>query len=192
MRNASIKRKTNETSIALTLKLDGDKVINIDTKLPFFDHMLTALCYYAGVSIYLKADGDINVDDHHTVEDVGIVLGQAFKDALGDKIGINRFAEALTPMDESLSRVVIDISNRAYLVYNVDFKRDNIGDLSLENIREFFLAFANHAGITLHIEMLYGINDHHKAEAIFKGVGRALKEAMTITHTDTLSTKGSL
>ncbi len=192
MRQAKQSRQTKETTITLTLNLDGNQNITINTGIAFFDHMLTAFAYYAGIDLTIEANGDIEVDDHHTVEDVGIVLGQALKEALNDKKGITRFASNFTPMDESLARTTLDISNRATLVYNASFTRDMIGSLSLENIREFFYALAMNAGMTLHIDVLYGSNDHHKAEAIFKGVGRAIKDAVQVTSDTIRSTKGSL
>jgi imidazoleglycerol-phosphate dehydratase len=192
MREAKITRKTKETSISIALNLDGNQVISINSGIAFFDHMLTTFAYYAGIDLTIEANGDLDVDDHHTVEDIGIVLGQAIKEALGDKKGITRFASNLTPMDESLARVTIDISNRPYLVYNAPLTREMIGTLSLENIREFFYALTMNAGITLHIELLYGSNDHHKTEAVFKGVGRAVKAAVQITSDTVQSTKGSL
>ncbi|MFW6319746.1 MAG: imidazoleglycerol-phosphate dehydratase HisB [Bacillota bacterium] len=192
MRKTNITRKTKETTINLTLNLDGNQDITINTGIPFFDHMLTAFAYYAGIDLIIDAKGDTDVDDHHTVEDVGIVLGQALKETLKDKKGITRFASNFTPMDESLARTTLDISNRATLVYNAQFTRDTIGSLSLENIREFFYALAMNAAVTLHIDVLYGSNDHHKAEAIFKGVGRAINDAVQITSDTVRSTKGSL
>lgn len=192
MRTSTIKRDTLETNISLTLTLDGTGVIDIDTPVPFFNHMLTALAFYSGWDLTIKATGDVEIDDHHLVEDVGIVLGTAFKEALGDKQGITRFASALTPMDESLSKVVVDISNRPMLVFKPDFKRDEIGGLSLENVKEFFYAFAIESRITLHLAIEYGYNDHHKVEALFKGVGRVLKEASAISNNGVVSTKGVL
>lgn len=192
MRKTNINRSTKETTIKLTLNLDDNQAITINTGIPFFDHMLTAFAYYAGIDLTIDAKGDIDVDDHHTVEDIGIVLGQALKEVLGDKKGITRFASNLTPMDESLARITLDISNRAYLVYNASFTREMIGALSLENVKEFFYALAMNAGITLHIDLLYGGNDHHKVEAIFKGVGRAINDAIQITTDTVRSTKGTL
>ena len=192
MRQSTITRTTSETDITIKLNLDGTRQISIDTRIPFLNHMLTSLAFYAGWDLDVQATGDTSIDDHHTVEDIGIVLGQAFKEALQDKLGIARFASCTTPMDEALSDVTIDISNRPYLVYNVEFTRESIGTLSLENIKEFFYAFMVEARITLHINLLYGDNNHHKAESIFKGVGRALQQASTMNGQTIVSTKGVL
>lgn len=192
MRNTSITRTTNETSISLDLNLDGTRKISISTGIPFFNHMLTALAFYANWDINITATGDLEIDDHHTVEDLGIVLGQAFKEALGAKTGITRFADTFTPMDEALAQVIIDISNRPYLAFVSPFKREQIGGLSLENINEFLYAFAMEARLTLHINVPRGTNDHHIAEAIFKGLGRTLDQAASISSTVLPSTKGVL
>lgn len=192
MRKSMITRRTKETDIRMTLDLDGSGNSRIDTGIPFFDHMLEAFVFHSGFDLELFAEGDLEKDDHHTVEDIGIVLGRAFNDALGNKTGINRFAENHTPMDESLVFVALDISNRPVCVFTGTFKRDAIGGLSLENIREFLIAFSTEARITLHVNVLYGQNDHHKAEAVFKGLGRALKEACQIESERIPSTKGSL
>jgi imidazoleglycerol-phosphate dehydratase len=192
MRTSTVTRSTKETNISITLELDGSRVISIDTGIPFFDHMVTALAFYAGWDLDVQATGDLQIDDHHTVEDVGIVLGLAFKEALGDKVGITRFASELTPMDESLSQVVVDLSNRPMLVYNAPFTRETINGLSLENIKEFFYAFSMESRITLHASILYGENNHHMAEALFKGVGRTLRAACTIQSNRVTSTKGVL
>lgn len=192
MRTSTQKRTTKETDITVVLNLDGTNDISVDTGIPFFDHMVTALAFYAGWDLTIEASGDLEIDDHHTVEDIGITLGLALKDALGEKVGITRFASALTPMDESLSQVVLDVSNRPMLVYNVDFTRETINGLSLENIKEFFYAFAIESRITLHASILYGSNNHHMAEALFKGVGRVLRDACTVESNRVRSTKGVL
>lgn len=192
MRTQTIQRKTKETDISVTMNLDGQGKVNISTPIPFFNHMIEAFAFYAKIDLDILAQGDVDVDDHHLVEDIGIVLGQVFNQALGSKKGIQRFASSLTPMDESLSRVVIDISNRPLLVFNATFTRPSIGGLSLENIKEFFYAFAIESRMTLHIDILYGDNNHHMVESIFKGFGRALREAIQITGTSIPSTKGVL
>jgi imidazoleglycerol-phosphate dehydratase len=192
MRTSTVTRTTKETNISITLELDGSRQISVDTGIPFFDHMVTALAFYAGWDLNIQATGDLEIDDHHTVEDVGIVLGRAFKEALGDKVGITRYASALTPMDESLSQVVVDVSNRPMLVYNAPFTRETINGLSLENIKEFFYAFSMESRITLHASILYGDNNHHMAEALFKGVGRSLQIACSIQSSTVTSTKGVL
>ncbi len=192
MRTSTMKRTTKETAITVALNLDGNRKISIDTGIPFFDHMLEAMAFYADFDLTIKAVGDLVIDDHHTVEDVGIVLGQAFKEALGDKVGIRRFADNVTPMDEALSRVALDISNRPVLVFTNPFTRETLGTLSTETIKEFFYAFTINAAVTLHIANLYGENDHHKAESIFKGVGRALNQAVELVDNTLPSTKGSL
>ena len=192
MREAKLKRETLETNIMMELSLDGDGTISIDTELGFLNHMLKAMAFYAGFNLELKCIGDLEVDSHHTVEDIGIVLGSLFKEAIGDRKGIQRFSSTITPMDESLAMVVIDISNRPYLVENLKFDNPTIGNMATDDFKEFFRAFAYNAGITLHIDILRGENDHHKIEAIFKGLGRALKEAIIITNDEVVSTKGVL
>lgn len=192
MREAKLSRETLETNINIELTLDGDGNISIDTELGFLNHMLKAMAFYGGFNLKLKCIGDLEVDSHHTVEDIGIVLGSAFKEAIGDRKGINRFSSTITPMDESLAMIVIDISNRPYLVENLKFNNPNIGNMCTDDFKEFFRAFAFNAGITLHIDLLRGENDHHKIEAVFKGLGRALKEAITVTNMDVVSTKGVL
>ena len=191
-RTAQLNRKTNETNIEVKINLDGSKTIDIQTGIGFFDHMLTLFAFQAGMDLTVKAEGDLYVDDHHTIEDVGITLGQAFNQAISDKKGINRYAYSLLPMDEALSRIVIDISNRPFLVYNVALKREKLGLLDTQNIKEFFKAFVQEARITLHLESLYGENDHHIVESLFKGFGRALKDAITIVSNEVPSTKGVL
>lgn len=192
MRTSTIERTTKETDIRLSLNLDGSRNITIDTPIPFLNHMLTAFAFYANIDLDITATGDVDVDDHHLVEDIGIVLGCAIKEALGDKLGIARFASTYTPMDEALSRVVIDISNRPVLVFDASFTRESIGGLSLENVKEFFYALAIESRITLHITNLYGSNNHHIVESIFKGFGRALTVAKDITGEQVTSTKGVL
>lgn len=192
MRTQTIKRITKETDIQASILLDGSKNIQIDTGVPFFDHMLTLFAFHGNFDLNLLAKGDVYVDDHHTVEDCGIVIGQAFFQALGDKKGIERYSSVYLPMDEALVRVVVDISNRPMLVFKGNFTRQSIGGLSLENVREFLKALTTEARITLHIEILDGINDHHKVEAIFKGLGRALKLAVKQTSDELPSTKGVL
>ncbi len=192
MRQKTIYRKTKETEINVNIDLDGRKESQIETGIPFFDHMLTLFAFHGNFDLSIIAKGDVDVDDHHTVEDCGIVLGQAINEALGDKRGIERYSAVYLPMDEALVRVVIDISNRPMLIFKGDFKRESIGGLSLENVREFLKALTTEARITLHVEILDGINDHHKVEAIFKGLGRALKLAVKQTSDELPSTKGVL
>jgi imidazoleglycerol-phosphate dehydratase len=179
-RIAKITRNTKETQIELELNVDGTGVSNIDTGIPFFDHMLTLFAKHGLFDLTVKATGDIDVDYHHLVEDTGIVLGQAIKQALGDKGGIRRYGFFLLPMDESLARVVLDLSNRQAFVYNVDYKFPMVRDFSIVLIKEFFQAFANDAACNLHITLEYGEEPHHIAEAIFKGFARALDMATTV------------
>jgi len=183
MRESMMTRETNETNIKIKLVIDGSGKTSIDTGIPFFDHMLEAFAFYGGIDLELVANGDLAKDDHHTVEDIGIVLGRALHEAL---------AENLTPMDERLVQVVLDISNRPVCVFSSDFRREKIGGLSLENIREFLIAFSTEARLTLHVKVLYGENDHHKAEAVFKGLGRAVRQATRIDSASIPSTKGTL
>lgn len=192
MREAKISRKTLETKIELNLKLDGSGLISIKSGIGFFDHMLKAMAFYAGFDLDLSCEGDLFVDTHHSVEDIGLSLGGAFKEALGDKKGIKRFASPITPMDESLVLVALDISNRPFLVENLNFKCERIGDMETQCFKEFFQAFAITAGVTLHIDVMRGDNDHHKIEAVFKGLGRAIKEAACIEGSQVISTKGVL
>lgn len=179
-RVGEIHRKTGETEILVQVELDGTGKHQIDTPIPFLSHMLTLLSVHSLCNLKVTAQGDVNVDDHHTVEDIGICLGQALKMALQDKRGINRYGEAIVPMDEALARVVIDLSGRSYLVYNVKLDRERVGDLATENVQEFFQALANSAGMNLHIDLLRGDNAHHIIEAIFKAFARALKMAVAI------------
>ena len=174
MRKARIERKTKETEIAVEVNLDGTGVYSISTGVGFFDHMLEQLSRHSLIDISLNAKGDLHVDQHHTVEDCGIALGQAVAKALGDKRGIARYAHAYLPMDETLTRTALDISGRPYLIWRVTLPAPKIGEMDTELFREFFQAFAQNAGITLHIELLYGENSHHIAESCFKGLARAL------------------
>ncbi len=190
MRKVECERNTKETKIALSLNLDGDGKSNIDTGIGFFDHMLDLFTFHSGFDLNLTCDGDLDVCDHHTVEDCGILLGTAFKQALGDKKGIARYGSFNLPMDETLCNVSLDISGRPYLVFHADFKRESIGLYSTEMTEEFFRAFSCASGLTLHINIFYGLNDHHKIEAIFKAFGRALKMATRIESDKLPSTKG--
>lgn len=192
MRQSVVIRKTLETDIKIELNLDGSGKTEIDTGIGFLDHMLTLFGFHAGFNLKIKCTGDLNVDSHHTAEDIGIALGQAFTESIGNKKGINRYGSMLLPMDEAMSRVVIDISGRPYLVYKVDLKRQMIRDMATEDFKEFFKGFVNKSSSTLHIELLYGENDHHKIESVFKGFGRALKTASCITSSTLQSTKGAL
>lgn len=192
MRTASIKRQTKETDISVTLTLDGKGEADIWTGVGFFDHMLTALCVHGGFDLSVSVSGDLNVDCHHTVEDTGIVLGQAFKEALKNSGPICRYGSAFIPMDEALGFAALDISNRPYLVFSCDFKADKIGDMDTQMVEEFMRAFAFQAGITLHLKAEYGANDHHKAEALFKALAHSLKAAVVLKDGETLSTKGVL
>jgi imidazoleglycerol-phosphate dehydratase len=192
MRTASIKRTTKETKVQCTLNLDEKDQTDIHTGIGFLDHMLELLSFHSGFGLAVKAEGDLDVDDHHTVEDCGIVLGMAFREALGDKKGIARYGFFSCPMDEALANVSLDFSGRPYLVFNCDFTRESIGMLSTEMIEEFFRAFSEEAGLTLHINVPYGKNDHHKAEAVFKACGHALKEAVKVSGNEVPSSKGVL
>lgn len=192
MRTAEIKRKTKETDIEVFVKLDGEGKVSINTGIGFFDHMLTAFGVHSGIDLQVDVTGDLYVDGHHTVEDTGIVLGQAFAKALGDKAGIARYGSAFVPMDEALGFCALDISGRPFLAFNAEFNDDRIGEYDTCLTEEFFRAFAFNSGITLHIRKEYGKNDHHVAEAIFKAVAHALKEAMEIKGDKILSTKGVL
>lgn len=193
MRKADFSRRTRETEIAVSVKLDGTGNINIDTEIGFFDHMLISFATHGGFDIDLKAAGDLEVDCHHTVEDVGIVLGKAFALALEDKSGIRRFGSAYIPMDEALAFTSLDVSGRPYLIYEGKFKNERIGEYETCLTEEFLRAFAFNAGITLHTKVLYGENDHHKCEALFKSLAYALKMAVEKSgQQDVISTKGSL
>jgi len=193
MRETTHSRETNETSVEVSLNLDGNRNIEVETGIGFFDHMLTLMGFHAGIDLTIHADGDLEVDDHHTVEDVGIVLGQALEKTLGSDHGIARYGSMLLPMDEVLVRVVLDLSGRAYLDYDLPVKRERIGELSTENVEEFFRAVSREAKMTLHIDALKQGNDHHQIEAAFKAVGRALKQAVRLEEgLDVASTKGAL
>ncbi len=191
MRTAHIVRKTKETEIDLALTLENSSV-EVSTGIGFFDHMLTALAFYAGFGLVLTVKGDIHVDGHHTVEDTGIVLGQALREALGDRTGIRRFGSAYVPMDEALCRTVLDISNRPYLVFQADMPQPMIGAYDSCLTVEFMRAVAMNAGLTLHQECLYGANAHHITEALFKSLGLALKDAVRVEGEGVTSTKGVL
>lgn len=192
MRTAKQQRNTSETGIDCYLNLDGSGHSDIQTGIGFFDHMLTLFSFHSKIDIKLSANGDLNVCDHHTVEDCGIILGSCIKEALGDKRGIERYGSMNLPMDETLANVTLDISGRSFLVYNCELKRDSIGAFSCEMVEEFLRAVAFQAGITLHVNVAYGTNDHHKIEAIFKAFGRAMKTAIEITSDELPSTKGKL
>ncbi|HSH84524.1 MAG TPA: imidazoleglycerol-phosphate dehydratase HisB [Guyparkeria sp.] len=194
-RTAQIRRETNETRISLAINLDGEGKVQLETGVPFFEHMLDQIARHGLIDITLTCDGDIEIDDHHTVEDCGIVFGQALAQAVGDKRGILRYGHAYVPLDESLSRVVIDLSGRPGLEFHCDFTRALIGRFETELVEEFFRGFANHASATLHIDNLRGRNAHHQAETIFKAFGRALRMALSADdrQADIIpSTKGAL
>jgi len=177
-RSAKVSRNTNETRISVELQLDGSGKGTFKTGVPFFEHMLDQLARHGMVDLKVECDGDIHIDDHHSVEDTGIVIGQAFAKALGDKAGINRYGHAYVPLDEALSRVVIDFSGRPGLYFNCEFQRDKVGSFDVELCYEFFHGFVNHAGATLHIDNIKGHNEHHKIETIFKAFGRAIRMAI--------------
>ncbi len=195
MRDAQITRITLETNLEIDLNLDGSGQTHVDTKIGFFDHMLTLFGFHGGFDLKVDCDGDIEVDSHHSVEDIGIALGTAFKEALGDKAGINRYGSFNLVMDEALVRVDLDISNRPFLVFNGDIPKVTLGNFECEMVEEFLRAFAFNAGITLHVNVEYGKNVHHIIEAIFKGLARALKEAVKVEEANrgkVSSTKGLL
>ena len=177
-RKATVSRNTSETQITISINLDGSGVANFETGVPFLDHMLDQVARHGLIDIDVKANGDLHIDAHHTVEDVGITLGQALTQALGDKQGIRRYGHAYVPLDEALSRVVIDLSGRPGIEYNVDYPRARIGDFDVDLLLEFFNGFVNHGQVTLHIDSLRGTNAHHVAETIFKAFGRALRMAV--------------
>jgi len=180
MRSAKVSRNTLETQISIDLNLDGSGQAQFDTGLPFLDHMLDQVARHGLLDMNILAKGDLHIDAHHTVEDIGIALGQAFNQAVGDKKGLRRYGHAYVPLDESLSRVVLDISGRPGLVFNCEFVRGNIGEFDVDLINEFFQGFVNHALVTLHIDNLAGNNAHHQAETIFKAFGRALRVALEL------------
>jgi imidazoleglycerol-phosphate dehydratase len=179
-RRATVDRRTKETAIAATVDLDGTGAYDITTGVGFLDHMIEQLARHSLIDITLKAKGDLHIDQHHTTEDSGIVLGQAIAQALGDKKGIARYGSAYLPMDETLTRVALDVSGRPFLVWQVDFTRGKIGEMDTELFREWFQAFAQHAGLTLHVETLYGENSHHIAETCYKALARALRQAISL------------
>lgn len=193
MRKAKVERKTKETNIELSLNIDGDGRANIVSGVGFLDHMLTAFSVHSGCDLTVKCKGDLEVDCHHSIEDVGIVLGTAFSEALSDKTGIARYGSFFIPMDEALAFCSIDISGRPHLVFNVDFGDYRLGDMDSAMVEEFFKAFTMNAKVTLHVNLIYGKNDHHKAEAIFKAFAHAIKMAVKIENNDSiLSSKGSI
>ena len=195
MREARIARKTKETSIEVTVNLDGGGVYEVSTGIGFLDHMLEQLSRHSLIDLTVKAKGDIHIDFHHTTEDTAIAIGQAVSEALGERTGIVRYGAALVPMDETLTRVALDASNRPYLIWRVTFVRHKLGDMDTELFKEWFQAFSQHAGITLHIENLYGENSHHIVESCFKGLARSLRAAVAIDPRksgDVPSTKGVL
>lgn len=178
-RTAEIIRKTSETEVLLQLELDGTGKHQIDTEIPFFSHMLTLFAVHSLCDLKVAARGDLEVDDHHSIEDIGICFGQAVREAVGDKSGIARYGEAIVPMDEALARVVLDLSGRPCLVYNVALNRTEIGIFATENVAEFFRAVSNNAGMNIHVDLIRGSNSHHIIEAVFKAFARAFKEAIT-------------
>ena len=195
MRTAKVARKTNETEIAVIVDLDGTGAYEIATGIGFLDHMLEQLSRHSLVDLTVNAKGDLHIDFHHTTEDTGIAIGEAVSQALGDRRGITRYAEATIPMDETLTRVTMDVSNRPYLIWRVNFSKPKLGDMDTELFKEWFQAFAQAAGITLHIENLYGENNHHIIESCYKALARALRNAITIDPRkaeDVPSTKGIL
>ena len=195
MRRATITRKTNETEITVSVNLDGAGIARVSTGIGFFDHMLEQVARHSGIGLEISATGDLHIDMHHTVEDTGIALGQAVRQALGDRKGIGRYADVHLPMDETLTRVAIDVSGRPFLVFKAEFTAPKIGEFDTELVREFFQAFAMNAGITLHVETLYGANSHHIAESCFKGLARVLRAAIAVDERrkdEIPSTKGSL
>src|SRR5579863_9068396 len=195
MRKAAVKRTTKETDVAVTIDLDGSGAASVATGIGFLDHMLDLLARHSRIDLDIKAKGDLHIDHHHTTEDVGIALGQAVKQALGDMKGITRYADVHVPMDEALTRVAIDISGRPFLVFSAEFVRDKVGSFDTELVQEWFQAFAINAAMTLHVATLYGTNDHHIAESCFKGLARALRAAIAIdprAAQEVPSTKGTL
>lgn len=195
MREAAVERKTKETSVSVSLNLDGSGVYDVETGIGFLNHMLEQLSRHSLIDLKVRASGDTHIDFHHTTEDTGIVIGQAVAEALGDRAGITRYGTATIPMDETCSRVSLDISNRPYLIWRVDFTRPKVGEMDTELFKEWFQAFAQSAGITLHIENFYGENSHHIVESCFKGLARSLRQAIEIDPrraSEVPSTKGVL
>ena len=195
MREATVARKTKETDIEVRVNLDGTGAYDVSTGIGFLDHMLEQLSRHSLIDLYVRAEGDLHIDFHHTTEDTGIAIGQAVHKALGDRAGITRYGSAYIPMDETLSRIALDISGRPYLIWRVEFTRPKLGEMDTELFKEWFQAFAQAAGITLHVETLYGDNNHHIVESCYKGLARALRTAATIDPraADAIpSTKGSL
>jgi len=193
-RAAAVSRETGETTIEVTLDLDGDGESTVDTGIGFFDHMLTALAKHGLFDLTVRCDGDLEIDDHHTVEDVGITLGEALDEALGDKRGIVRYADRRVPLDEALASVVVDVSGRPYFVFDGEFSQDQVGEFTSDMARHFAESLALNAGLTLHAEILAGDNAHHEVEALFKSLARALDDATRVDErrSDTPSTKGEL
>jgi imidazoleglycerol-phosphate dehydratase len=191
MREKTLSRTTSETDIEISLNLDGEGQFNNETGIEFFDHMLDSFARHGHFNLIVNAKGDIGVDDHHTVEDVGILLGEVYKEAIGNKKGIRRMAHAIVPMDDALATVAVDISGRSYSVLSMEFNKPKVGDLSTENVEHFFESFANSARININAKV-EGENDHHKIEALFKSFARALKDASIIEHDSIPSTKGIL
>ena len=195
MRKATVKRTTKEAAVEVSINLDGEGRSSIATGIGFLDHMIDLLARHSRIDMEIKAKGDLHIDHHHTTEDVGIALGQAMKQALGDMKGITRYADVHLPMDEALTRVALDISGRPFLVFKVDFVRDKVGPFDTELVQEWFQAFSINAALTLHVATLYGTNDHHIAESCFKGLARALRAAVAVdprTAHEVPSTKGTL
>ena len=192
MRKNEAKRATKETDVFVSLNLDGTGVSDISTGIGFFDHMLTAFAMHGGFDLTVKTTGGLEVDCHHTIEDTAIVLGDVFASCIGGKKGISRYGNAFVPMDEALAQVSLDISGRSFLVFDAAFTSDRMGGFDTQMVIEFFRAFAFHAGITLHARVLYGANDHHKTEALFKALGQSLKQAVAFNGGILLSTKGVL
>lgn len=194
-RRATVNRRTKETKISATVDLDGTGAYDVSTGVGFLDHMIEQLARHSLIDITLKAEGDLHIDQHHTTEDSGIVLGQAFAEALGDKAGITRYGCAYLPMDETLTRVALDASGRPFLIWQVEFTRSKVGEMDTELFREWFQAFSQHAGLTLHVENLYGENSHHIAETCYKALARALRQAIAVDERQSgrvPSTKGQL
>ena len=192
MRTATVERQTKETTVTVTINIDGSKKISINTGIGLFDHMLTLFAFHGGLDLEVSCTGDLHVDCHHTVEDVGLALGQAFRQALGANPVIKRYGRSYIPMDESLSRAVVDVSDRPYLVFKISFTQYKVGELETETVKEFFKAFVQESRITLHIETLYGENNHHIVESVFKSFAKALCEACRMVKGEIPSTKGVL